>query len=208
MPSRLAAALLCALACSIVAPAAARADDYVSNFSLAPADASAGRHSQVDMHVDFGTADPVRDLHIHLPPGLVGNPNAVPACSQADFANRACPANTRVGTTSALATATVLLVPVDATATGEVYNVVPDADEPARLGVVLSALAGIGQVPPLPVEVGLRPDGGLDTTIRNIPATVSGLPTVIKSMDLHLGGTTAPTFMTNPTSCSVKTTTL
>ena len=99
-------------------------------------------------------------------------------------------------------------MPINATATGFVYNVVPNADEPARLGVILSAFAGIGQVPPLPVEVALRPDGGLDTTIRDIPTTVAGLPTVINSMDLHLGGATAPTFMTTPTHCAVKTTVL
>jgi hypothetical protein len=208
MPRLPLAAPLCALLACLAVPAVARADAYVANFSLAPAGTAAGLHSQVDMHAEFGSADPVRDLHIHLPTGLVGNPKAVPACSQADFAADNCAADTRVGTTSADATATVLVLPVNATATGYVYNVVPNADEPARLGVILSAFGGIGQVPPLPVEVALRPDGGLDTTIRNIPATVAGLPTVINSMDLHLGGATAPTFMTTPTQCAVKTTVL
>jgi hypothetical protein len=204
MPRRASLALLCALACLIVAPAA-RADDYVQDFSLAPTNKAAGSHSQVDMHVKFGTADPVRDLAIHLPPGLLGNPNVAPRCSQADFQARTCPANTRVGTTSADAVAAGL---IPATATGDVYNVVPGAGEPARLGVLLSALAGIGQVPPLPVRVSLRPDGGLDTSITDIPATVAGLPTTITAMDLHLGGAVAPTFMTAPTSCAAATTRL
>ena len=100
MPRHSLAALLCALLACLAVPAAAGADAYVANFSLAPADLAAGRHAQVDMHAEFGSADPVRDLHIHLPPGLVGNPTAVPACSQADFANDNCATNTRVGTTT------------------------------------------------------------------------------------------------------------
>lgn len=204
MPRRASLALLCAIACLVLVPAA-RADDYVSAFSLAPADKAAGSHSQVDMHVQFGTGDPVRDLAIHLPPGLLGNPNVVPRCTQADFQARACPANTRVGTTSADAIASGL---IPATATGDVYNLVPGAGEPARLGVLLSAFGGIGQVPPLPVKVSLRPDGGLDTSITGIPATVGGLPTTIKAMDLHLGGSVAPTFMTAPSSCAPATTRL
>jgi hypothetical protein len=110
MPRSVLAALLAALACLLV-PAAARADDYVSGFSLAPAALDAGVHSQVDMHAGFGTDDPVRDLHISLPPGLVGDPHAVPTCSQADFANDNCDPSTRVGTTSATATATILVLP-------------------------------------------------------------------------------------------------
>jgi hypothetical protein len=204
MPRRASLALLCAAACLIVVPAA-RADDYVSAFSLAPANKAAGSHSQVDMHVEFGTDDPVRDLAIHLPPGLLGNPNVVPRCSQADFEARSCPANTRVGTTSADAVAAAV---IPATATGDVFNLVPGAGEPARLGVLLSAFGGIGQVPPLPVKVSLRPDGGLDTSITGIPATVGGLPTTIKAMDLHLGGGVAPTFMTAPTGCAPATTRL
>jgi hypothetical protein len=204
MSRRPSLALLCSLACLIAAPAA-RADDYVQDFTLAPANKAAGSHSQVDMHVKFATDDPVRDLAIHLPPGLLGNPNVVPRCSEAEFQARTCPANTRVGTTSADAVAAGL---IPATATGDVYNLVPGAGEPARLGVLLSALAGIGQVPPLPVKVALRPDGGLDTLITGIPATVAGLPTTITAMDLHLGGAVAPTFMTAPTSCATATTRL
>jgi hypothetical protein len=208
MPRLTLAALTCAVVASLSIPAGAHADGYVSNFSLGPPDNTpAAVHATVSMHAEFGTADPVRDLAIHLPPGLVGNPKAVPACPQADFEADACDPATRVGTTSATATATLVLVPTPVTATGYVYNVVPNADEPARLGVILSAFAGLGQVPPLPVKVSLRPDGGLDTTITGIPETVSGLPTVINSMDLHLGDV-APVFMTTPTNCRPATTTI
>ena len=39
----------------------------------------------------------LRDVSAQLPPGFVGNPNAVPRCSDSDFSNRACPNDTAVG---------------------------------------------------------------------------------------------------------------
>src|SRR3954471_4129161 len=133
MPRRASLALLCALACLIVAPAA-RADDYIQDFSLTPETSAAGVHTPVDMNAQFGSDDPVRNLVIHLPAGLVGNPKAVPACPQADFQSDSCDPSTRVGTT-AVDTRTTLPVtgPTDISASGFIYNVEPNADEPARL---------------------------------------------------------------------------
>jgi hypothetical protein len=207
MPRRASLALLCAAACLFVVPAA-HADDYISSFSLAPQASAAGVHTPVDMTTQFGTDDPVRDLVIHLPAGLVGNPKAVPACPQADFAADTCDANTRVGTTSVDTTTSILGIPTSLSASGFIYNVVPNADEPARLGAIVTAdipvIGGIAKIT-LPVTVALRPDGGLDTTIKDIPTTAAGLPTVVKGMTLTLGDE-APDFMTTPTSCSLKTT--
>src|SRR3954452_22762899 len=209
MPRRASLALLCALACLIVAPAA-RADDYVQDFSLTPETSAAGVHTPGDMNAQFTPDDPVRDLVIHLPAGLVGNPKAVPACPQADFESDSCDPATRVGTTTVDTTTTILLLPTNLTASGFIYNVQPDADEPARLGAIVTAdipvIGGIAKIT-LPVTVALRPDGGLDTTIKDIPTTAAGLPTVVTGMSLTLGDE-APTFMTTPTSCSLKTTTI
>lgn len=42
-------------------------------------------------------ADTIRDLHVDLPPGFIGNPNAVSECTQAAFATGACPRSSAVG---------------------------------------------------------------------------------------------------------------
>ena len=44
----------------------------------------------------------VKDLHVTLPPGFIGDPTATPRCREADFNNElaggpACPASTQVG---------------------------------------------------------------------------------------------------------------
>jgi hypothetical protein len=78
-----------------------------------------------------------RNLSFRLPPGLLGNPTAVPTCSEADFASVAnlinlCPADTVVG-------AAVVHVEEpksfhDRVLTVPVYNVEPAFGEPARFG--------------------------------------------------------------------------
>jgi hypothetical protein len=218
MPRLTLAALACALVACLATPAAARADDYVSGFTLTPRDTAAGVHTQVDMHANFDSADPVRDLHIHLAPGLLGNPSAVPVCEPADFQSDSCDPATRVGSTSVDTITTIAFVPTPVTATGYVYNVRPGPNEPARLGVIVqSTLPVVGSLAKivLPVTVSLRPDGGLDTNITDIPSSVHAaavdLPTTVTAMDLHLGDASsagAASFMTTPTSCGPAQTTL
>ncbi len=79
------------------------------------------------------------DLSFHLPPGLIGDPNAVPQCSEVDFdaispveATDLCPADTAVGIASVVVNDPVPLgfdlftVPV--------FNLEPAHGEPARFG--------------------------------------------------------------------------
>jgi hypothetical protein len=79
------------------------------------------------------------DLRFHLPPGLVGDPGAVPQCSEVDFdaispleATNLCPADTAVGVASVVVNDPVPLgfdlftVPV--------FNLAPAEGEPARFG--------------------------------------------------------------------------
>ncbi len=42
-------------------------------------------------------AESVRDLHVDLPPGVIGNPSAVGECTQAAFTVGACPPSSQVG---------------------------------------------------------------------------------------------------------------
>jgi hypothetical protein len=106
-----------------------------------------------------------------------------------------------VGTTSVRTVIPPLqILPIDAT--GDVYNVVPGAGKPARLGVVVRPPLGASKVF-IVSQVRIRPsDGGLDSVITNMPSTV-GLPLLgevemfIQAMDLTL---TAP-FASLPTAC-------
>ena len=198
-------ALLCA------APAAHAAFGF-QGLSGAPTDLHAGGHSDIQIHVGF--SDPnqdVKNLTIHLPPGVVGNPTVTPFGTPAQLDADNCPAASAVGTVSSDVTITVIAIPVPLTVNGTLYNLVPHGG-PARFGIVLRPVSA----PPLPsvlprrvLQSGaqLRPtDFGLDTVINNIPNTSSGLPTHINSMDVTLDGMVGGQgFMRNPTSCTTKT---
>jgi hypothetical protein len=206
----------------VLAPAAS-AQFGLTNLSAAPADNKAGANS--DFAISLDVVDPaadLKDLVIHLPPGLVGNPLATPTCSETELEANACPAASDVGDISNNVTVTVLgLLPVDLTVNGQVFNVTPRAGEPARFGIVLSPLPF--DVPPLtgvlfpPIILQspavLRPgDFGLDTVLTDLPntTTVAGIPTEINinAVDLNLAGLVGNPpqgFLRNPTSCGTHT---
>ena len=93
-----------------------------------------------------------RSVTLHLPPGLVGNPNAARRCPEAQFQSLAgCPASAR----SARRSAHGPRLPRP----GTVYNL--DPTPASRRG---SASRSLGLVKN-EASVTLRPDGGLDSTI-------------------------------------------
>jgi hypothetical protein len=195
-------------------PASAQAISFSPNPTVTPASTQAGAHSDIHIHMDF-TGGQVKDLTVGLPPGLIGDPSATPKCSVAELNADSCPANTQVGTVSANATVTVVVLPVTVNVNGTLYNLDPQPGEPARFGIVLRPLALPPPLPPilpniiLQSGVHLRPDFGLDTVINNIPNSTSGLPTTINSQDITLDGIAPGTgrgFMRNPTSCGTHTT--
>jgi hypothetical protein len=200
-----------AIAASLVAPATSQAFSP-TGVTAAPADAQAGANSNFSLH--FGLDEPARDLKaftIHLPAGLVGAVTATPLCTQAQFAAKACPATTQVGTTTTHATAfptpiTGLAVDVP----GKLYNLAPVGREPARLGIRLTP--AVGDEVLLQSVVTVRPgDGGLDSTTDGLPRTSALGPIDINAVDITLfgkAGDPAKGFVSNPTSCAVATTTV
>jgi hypothetical protein len=208
-----------AVAAAVLAvPGAASAADFsIQGFSIATSTQQAGAHPDVTVVTSFpaysnAQTPQVRTVHLGLPAGLVGNPGATPVrCTQAEFASSSCPPASRVGEVSVTATAVALgLLPVRSTNTGDVFNLVPPAGEPARLGfVVTPAFAGlpIGGDIRVPIAISLRPDGGLDSTMTDLPTTVDilgGAALYTESVALTLEGepaTASGSFMTNPTSC-------
>jgi uncharacterized repeat protein (TIGR01451 family) len=85
-----------------------------------------------------------KDINVELPPGLVGDPNAVPRCRQSVFQSNSgvrCPADTQVGTiTFDTAGQAVENAPNQDAATSAVYNVEPPSGQPAELGFELNTI--------------------------------------------------------------------
>jgi hypothetical protein len=175
--ARLGRALAVVFVLALVAPAAARASITVSGVSVAPTAPPAATHQAFTLNASFSGED-LSGLTIHLPAGLVGDPSTATQCTT--FETTGCDSSSQVGTTTANG------LP------GTVYNLKPNADEPARLGI--SILGLIKQE----ATVGVRPDGGLDTTLTGLPGGLLAIHSL--SMTLQ------SSFMTMPTSCAVATT--
>jgi len=113
----------------------------------------AGAHPALDsLSLDFNTytnpvplagtawpVQPVRDVNVDLPPGLVGDPAGVPTCSATQLLGRGkinsetrCPPSSQVGTVLVRTNNTPLSQPIFGPF--PVFNLEPPADAPARLG--------------------------------------------------------------------------
>ena len=136
---------------------------------------------------------------------------ATPLCTQAQFAAKACPANTQVGTTATHATASrrrSRASPSTSPASSTTSR--PSGPEPARLGIRLTP--AVGDEILLQSIVTVRPaDGGLDSSTDGLPRTSALGPIDINAVDITLfgkAGSPAKGFVSNPTSCAVATTTV
>ncbi|HST42044.1 MAG TPA: hypothetical protein VLK58_21170 [Conexibacter sp.] len=112
-----------------------------------------------------------RDVVVDLPPGLVGDPGAIPRCAASDFFAGECPPESQVG----VMRANVFFMPGDEP--NPVYNVEPSHGAPAEFAFIKMSL-------PIHMLVSVRDeDHGLRTTI-------TGLPTqgAMSSADLTLWG--------------------
>src|SRR6476469_9491509 len=78
--------VVCALVALAVLAPAARADFGIASFSTTVTDTQAGGHPDLSTLVSFnlaGDGSPdgrFKDLTVSLPPGFLGNPQAVPEC--------------------------------------------------------------------------------------------------------------------------------
>jgi hypothetical protein len=195
-----AAIALCAGASS------ASASISLSTFSISGSTMQAGAHPNVTVNLAF-SGDTPKDLTVSLPPGLLGNPQSAPKCTLAELDGDNCPSNTQVGTTSVNATAILTI-----NASGSVYLLQPQGNEPVDLGIVVRP--GIANNIYIAAPIDLRPtDAGLNTVITNLPNSASGIPLIgtasmtINSMSLVLDGVLSggAAFMTNPTTCASET---
>lgn len=146
--------------------------------------------------------DDARDFGLTLAPGLLGNPETIPRCSDAAFMQGGrklpppadqCPANTRVGWTAAVATLKLPegcvvappAAPADClggirnTGVGYIYNLTPHGDEVARLGASVEAASGNADTFKIPSLITIVRDGSGQLRVRantQLPmnATVNG----------------------------------
>ncbi len=167
-----------------------------------------------------------RDLKIDLPPGLAGNPNAVPTCTTEQLASIAvggsgCPQSSQVGVTA------VEVYQLPFTLTEPIYNMEApggSSDTVARLGFPIATV-------PHYINIRVRSDGdyGLSASLEGLPATervisavttIWGVPAASSHDTQRLtakeafpegksgspprpSGLAPQPFMTNPTSCGV-----
>ena len=120
-----------------------------------------------------------RNLGFELPPGLLGNPQAVAQCPDIDFSTignndvNACPAGTAIGVAQV-----TLNLPIDVngvfTETVPVFNLVPAPGEPARFGIEDDKV-------PIILDTAVRTNGdyGVNVTVRNITQAAQVLGNVV-----------------------------
>src|ERR1700735_424496 len=117
-----------------------------------------------------GSIGEMRDVVVNLPPGVVGNPQAMPRCTRAELDTNRCPADTQVGVD--------LLNILDGPHPGpiaegggkfldpelEVYNMVPPPGVPAEFGFSL-----LGHGTRIDAAVRSGSDYGISEHSNNIP---------------------------------------
>lgn len=106
--SRVASLAAAVVATVLVMASPASAAFSIENFAVSTTSSVAGAHPDLTTDVQFSTVvtNPpfagypdgnVRDVKAELPPGLIGDPHAVPQCPQVDFLANACPPASQIG---------------------------------------------------------------------------------------------------------------
>src|SRR6478752_4157890 len=197
----------------------------IESASVSLTDSQAGAHA--DMTVAFVLSSQenkpfasTRDVEVHLPPGLIGNPQAIPRCTSLQFGGsteNTCPVNTQVG-----AVEITLGGSTPGTFTEPLYNLEPpkEGDIVARFGLYAAIYPAIINVRVDPHDYsliasveGAAAAAGLisaKTTIWGVPAIPSHDEFRITSKEAleHGGppggrpsGLPEVPFLSNPTDC-------
>jgi hypothetical protein len=142
----------------------------IESVSASLSNEQAGAHGDMTVTVKLTTKgdEPyarVRDIEIELPPGVIGNPQALPRCTAEQLgdghADSACPFDTQVGITSVRA-----IYPAAGVYNEPVYNMTPPKgnDIVARLGFIAVDW-------PAFINIRIDPqDFGLIATVEGIPS--------------------------------------
>lgn len=104
----------------------------------------------------------LRDIEVQLPPGLVGDPTAVPQCTRAQFVAEVCPQASEIGVDTAYFSSLG-----GAQKGTKVFNLVPPAGEPAQFGFVFEGLLVF-----LDSTVRTGSDYGVTTRVKDTPQRI------------------------------------
>jgi hypothetical protein len=235
--SRIIASAAAALALLGISATSAAAAEEFDKFAVESVSASlianghpenqAGAHADMVLAISLthnGNAPyaRARDIKIELPPGVIGNPQAIPRCTPEQLGsepeNSACPFDSQVGMTRVR-----VIQPVAGTFNEPIYNMTPPqgTDIVARLGFIAVGWPAFINIRVNPVTFGLI------ATIESVPAasglseatsTIWGVPSA-SSHDVDRvtpeeafngespeGGrsvTPGGPFLSNPTDCSL-----
>jgi hypothetical protein len=179
--AKVAALAMLSLAVLGVSATAAGAEEF-EKYALESVGASLSS-TQAGAHADFTVSlvltrkegrpyANTRDIEVHLPPGMIGNPQAIPRCTVAQLGNLVeeseCPLDSQVGVTEVST-----FKPITGTFLEPIYNMEPPAGEGnivARLGFFAVAY---------PTFINVR----IDPTDYSLVATVEGAPSAAELLD-------------------------
>jgi hypothetical protein len=201
----------CVLAAAILTTALASAESAsatatVSQFSVTPSTTQAGGHPNVRISTVFSEPTGLKDIALHLAPGLTANPAAMPFCPRWRLLASLCSVGSKAGSITIVAVSYGLELPV----TRAIYNVRPRPGERLRLGVsIIGTYSRPGVAAELPITQ--RPGTtGLDLAVAGLPSEVGGIPVRVKELRLSMKGLARTRrkrtirkrpFLTNPVSC-------
>ncbi|MBJ7458980.1 MAG: hypothetical protein JHD02_07330, partial [Thermoleophilaceae bacterium] len=190
-------------------------EPFNPTFSTAFSTLDAAANPDVTITVDRADyTQQIRDFDLNLPPGLVANTVLTPRCAQLDAEAGNCDADSAVGTVSTkIGTgADTLTMP------GTIYNVIPDASEPARLVVVIPVTVGPYNLGKLSLPVTTEIVSGAqasDLSIKThtvLPEFYEGVPVRVRQLQIQLKGmadqgtpgdaSDDKPFMINPSQCT------
>ena len=208
----------CILAVAILTTALASAESAsatatVSQFSVTPSTTQAGGHPNVRISTVFSEPTGLKDVALHLAPGLTANPAVIPYCPRWRLLANLCSVSSKAGSITIVAVAYGFELPV----TREIYNVRPRPAERLRLGVPITGTysrPGIAAELPITQRPGTT---GLDLAVTGLPSEVRGIPIRVKELGLSIKGLARVRrkgtirkrpFLTNPFSCTPATSVL
>jgi hypothetical protein len=217
------AAGLALLAVLIVCAGAARAAEGgfgIASFGTSVSSPQAGAHADFTTTFAFNTDEAgdmigfTKDIHVQLPVGVVGDPQAVPMCTPAEFSAFDCPVSAQVGVVNTRFAIAGTEPFEEQTA---VYNMTPSPGHAATLATTLAFATVV-------IEADVRRDGsyGLEANVHDLSSllplqssslTLWGVPANSSHDAQRIGpppgyGTPTPAgiapapFMINPSDCA------
>jgi hypothetical protein len=173
-----------------------------------PSTLQAGANPDAGSYSTFSYSSTTEDLKTALTnfaPGLLGNAEAAPKCSEADLqaGGASCPAGSAIGTSRFDAQISANGAPAGSFP-GTVYNAEPLGSEPGRLGIVTPTPIGT-LVASIPFTITPRgaSDYGLTGTLTDVPRLPPNPPfpdLQVAGLSFLITGSTN-NYVRNPTSC-------